>query len=226
MPIITFSSPKGGCGKTTSATILATELALKGVGVTIVDADPNRDVTYWSKLRGVPEHLDVISDVTEDNIIDVIEVASARSAIVVVDLEGMANLLVARAISFSDLVVIPIQGSDLDAKHAAQEIRQIRLQERTSRRLIPFTILLTKTSPALIGRTQKNLEARFAAQGVPIFATRLVEREAFKALFSYGGTLEGLDPKAVSNLPAAIANARAYVGEVVDTIRKTTVQAA
>jgi len=225
MPIITFSSPKGGCGKTTSATILATELALKGVSVTMIDADPNRDVTYWSRLRSVPTGLDVISDVCEDGIIDAIENASTRSAIVVVDLEGTANLLVARAISFSDLVVIPIKGSDLDAKHAAQEIRQIRLQERTARRAIPFGILLTMTSPALMPRTQRHLEARFAAQGVPLFSTRLAEREAFRALFSFGGTLDELDRKAVSNVDAAIGNARSYVGNIVEAVRTARVAA-
>jgi hypothetical protein len=33
--------------------------------------------------------------------------------------------------------------------------------------------------------------------------TRLHDREAFRSLFSYGGTLAGLSGKAVSNLPAA-----------------------
>ena len=30
MPVIVFASPKGGAGKSTSAVVLATELALKG----------------------------------------------------------------------------------------------------------------------------------------------------------------------------------------------------
>jgi septum formation inhibitor-activating ATPase MinD len=33
MPVIVFSSPKGGCGKTTAATLLATELAVRGASV-------------------------------------------------------------------------------------------------------------------------------------------------------------------------------------------------
>ena len=40
MPVITLSSPKGGAGKTTAATILASELAERGASVTIIDADP------------------------------------------------------------------------------------------------------------------------------------------------------------------------------------------
>jgi chromosome partitioning protein len=42
MPVIAFADPKGGFGKSTSAVLLATELAVKGASVTIIDADPER----------------------------------------------------------------------------------------------------------------------------------------------------------------------------------------
>ncbi len=41
MPVIAFANPKGGSGKSTSALLLATELAVKGASVTIIDADPS-----------------------------------------------------------------------------------------------------------------------------------------------------------------------------------------
>jgi len=159
MPVIVFSSPKGGCGKTTAATLLATELAQKGASVTVIDADPNRNVADWSKLPGAPEGLTVISDVTEETIVDQIEAASAKSAFVIVDLEGTANLLVSYAISFADFVVIPMQGSQLDAKQAGRQIRLIRAQERVVGRAIPFAVLFTRTSPAIMPRTQRHIEA-------------------------------------------------------------------
>jgi chromosome partitioning protein len=40
MPTISFIQPKGGAGKSTSALILAAELA-KGAQVIVIDADPN-----------------------------------------------------------------------------------------------------------------------------------------------------------------------------------------
>ena len=40
MPVITFANPKGGAGKTTTALILANELASKGAKISIIDADP------------------------------------------------------------------------------------------------------------------------------------------------------------------------------------------
>ena len=42
MPTIVFASPKGGAGKSTSAVVLATELAGQGATVAIVDAGAGR----------------------------------------------------------------------------------------------------------------------------------------------------------------------------------------
>ena len=47
MPIISFANPKGGAGKTTSALILATELAAKGAQVAIIDADPEKKASNY-----------------------------------------------------------------------------------------------------------------------------------------------------------------------------------
>jgi chromosome partitioning protein len=46
------------------------------------------------------------------------------------------------------------------------------------------------------------------------------EREAFRAIFSFGGTLESLDVSQVSNKDAAIRNARELAGEVLALLRQ------
>jgi hypothetical protein len=45
------------------------------------------------------------------------------------------------------------------------------------------------------------------------------ERDAFRAIFSYGGSLSDLDRAQVSNVPAAVANARAFAVEVLAILR-------
>jgi chromosome partitioning protein len=219
MPVIAFCSPKGGCGKTTAATIIATELAQRGTSVTIIDADPNRNVVDWTKLPGVPTGLAVVGEVSEETIVDEIEAASGRSAFVIVDLEGTASLMVAYATSMADLVVIPVQGSQLDAKQASRQMKLVRSQEKIAGRPIPFAVLLNRTNPAIQPRTQRFIEERFAELGVPVLRTRLYDREAFRALFSFGGTVAGLSDKGVSNLAAALANARELTAEVIERLR-------
>ena len=149
MPVITLSSPKGGAGKTTAATLLATELAERGARVTIIDADPNKNVVDWAKMPGLPDNMTVIGDVTEETIVDVIEEAASKTPFVVVDLEGTASLMVSYAISMSDFVVIPVQGSQLDAKQAARQMKLIKAQERIAGRAIPFAVLFTRSNPAI-----------------------------------------------------------------------------
>src|SRR4051794_31471048 len=130
MPTISFASSKGGAGKSTSAVLLATELAKHGTTVTIIDADPNQPVSRWGKKPNRPEALTVVSGVTEETLIDAIEDAAARTAFVIVDLEGTASLMVTQAMSRSDLVIIPTKGSALDAMEAIKVIKFIGRQER------------------------------------------------------------------------------------------------
>jgi chromosome partitioning protein len=48
MPLIAFSSLKGGCRKPTAATLLATVLAERGASVAVIDADPNKNAIDWA----------------------------------------------------------------------------------------------------------------------------------------------------------------------------------
>jgi chromosome partitioning protein len=219
MPTIVFASPKGGAGKSTSAVLLATELALKGAGVTVLDADPNKPVSQWARRAGCPENLTVIADISETTIIDEIETAAQKTPFVVVDLEGTASMMVAYAISRADMVIIPTQGSQLDAAEAAKAIKLIKQQEKAFHKKIPYAILFTRTSSAIRPRTLQHIQAEFRKHGVQAFETQIHEREAYRALFSFGGTLESLDRGHVSNLNAAIINARAFAGETISMLR-------
>jgi chromosome partitioning protein len=215
MPVIAFANPKGGAGKTTTALLLATELAAKGAAVAIIDADPEKWISQWSRLPGKPDNVTIIGDVTEDTVVDAIEAAERAAQFVIVDLEGTASLMVSNAIGMSDLVVIPIQGSSMDAKGGAKTIRLIRNQEKMSRRKIAHAVVLTRTGAAVTSRSLRNVAEQLQAGGIEIFATPIVERAAYRDLFDYGGTLSGLSGSQVSNLDKAIQNAREFAGEVI-----------
>lgn len=219
MPTIVFASPKGGAGKSTSAVVLASQLARGGAKVVVIDADPNRPVSKWARLEGRPASLSVVADVTEATVIDEIEAWAARVPFVVVDLEGTASMTVAYAISRADLVVVPVQGSQLDAAEAAKAIRLIRQQEKAFGRKIPHTVLFTRTSTVIRPRLLGHIRDELHAAGVPIMTAQMHEREAFRAVFSFGGTVDALPPAQVSNIPAAAANAGAFAAEIVALLR-------
>jgi chromosome partitioning protein len=220
MPTIVFASPKGGCGKSTSALVLAGELARNRAGVTIIDADPNRPVSRWAKRPGKPEGLVVIDDVIEETIIDRIEEAAQACAFVIVDLEGTASMMVGYAISRADLVIIPTQGSQLDAAEAVKALKLVRNMEKArDGKRIPAAVLFTRTSAAIKPRTLASIEAEFRGGGVRVLDTHMRERDAFRALFSFGGALADLDSAQVGNVKAAVANARALAEEVVGILK-------
>jgi chromosome partitioning protein len=226
LPTIALVNPKGGAGKTTVALVLGTALADRGASVTLVDADPNQPLTTWSKLGAVPGGLDVATDVNEDTIIDTIEAAAARSAFVIVDLEGTASVMVNYAISRANLALIPLQGSQLDASQATRAIKLIRKVNRGFGARVDYALVFTRTSKAIRPRTFKHIESELQQHEIPVLATHLFEREAYKALFSVGGTLNTLTPKEASNLDAARANAASLVKDVIERLRHAAREAA
>lgn len=224
MPTIVFVSPKGGAGKTTSALVLASQLA-RGANVTVIDADPNHPIATWAKGPNVPANLAVVSDADEENIMDKIEEAAAQTPFVIVDLEGTASKIVVMAVSQADFVIVPTQGSQLDAEQAGRAFRVIQQQEKIVRRTqpsykLPYAVLLTRTNSAIRTRTLAHIERGLIEAGIPVFNTELNEREAFRAMFSFRQPLEHLNPGEVANLDKAIANAEAFAQEVIATLRK------
>lgn len=219
MPTIVFVSPKGGAGKTTAALLLACELARR-TRVTVIDADPNHPIKSWAASADAPANLAVVADADEENIIERIEEAAAQTPFVVVDLEGTAAKIVLLAVSQADLVIVPTQGSQLDAEQAGRALKVIKQQEKMSRRAVPYRVLLTRTNPVIRTRTMGHIQRGLIEAGVPVFKAELNEREAFRAVFSFRQPLEKLDPAEVANLDKAIANAEAFAGEVVEMLRQ------
>jgi len=225
MPTIVFATPKGGTGKSTSAILLATELVNRGAAVAVIDADPNKPLSGWAKRSKIPPLLTVQSEVSEETIVDLIDEASQKSAFVIVDLEGTASMMASYATSRADLVIIPTQGSHLDAAESAKAIKMIQIQEKLFNRKIPFTVVFTRTSVAIRTRTFQSIEDQFASNNIPMLKTHIHEREAYRAIFSFGGMLKDLSENDVSNVKGAIINAHAYVGEVVALLKKQAVKA-
>jgi chromosome partitioning protein len=128
-------------------------------------------------------------------------------------------MTVASAISRADLVIIPCQGSQDDADEAVKTIRLINRQVKVLNRSIPFCVLYVRTSPAITPRTLRHIMGEFSKAGIDVFNTSLVDREAFRSIRSFGGTIDDLDPNQVSGIDKAVVNVRAFAAEVIAKIK-------
>lgn len=213
MPTIVFASPKGGAGKTTSSLLLGLQLS-KLYGVTMIDADPNHPITRWATGGNKPGNMEIVSDADEENIIERIEDAAAATPFVVVDLEGTASKIVLLAVSQADFVVIPTQGSELDASEASRAIRVVKQHEKMAKTTLPYAVLLTRTNAQIRTRNLSHIQKGLIDAGIPVLDSELNEREAFKSVFAFRETLDGLNPKDVANLDKARQNVEEFAAEL------------
>jgi len=189
-----------------------------GASVTVIDADPNRPIVDWRSGQSAL-NLTVIGDTAESTIIRQIRDEKARQQFVFVDLEGTASRLVSRAITQADLVLIPLQASGVDARQASKAVALIHEEEEAlGGRVIPFRVVLTRTSPIIKTRIEKEILASLHNADLPILRTALNERQAFKAIFVRRLALHELDPAQVNGLTEALENARTLVAELVDIL--------
>ncbi len=216
MPVISFANAKGGAGKTTAALLLATEVAERGKSVTIFDADPQKWISKWHELPNCNERISVVSEISPASITEQITDAVKASDYVIIDLEGTENLIVANALSVSDLVVIPIQGSSMDARGGAKILTMIAKLEKVVRHKIQHSVVLTRTNAAVTTRAMKAVQEFLAVKGIDVLSTPIVERAAYRDLFEFGGGLGDQEPKKIANLKKAKENAEMFAAEILE----------
>lgn len=220
MAVVSVMTTKGGAGKTTATLLLGTGLAAMGTKVCLIDADPNQPLVKWAAEAELPDTLSIIGDVTEENIIETIEEQSAKVSFVLVDLEGSANLSTGYAITSSDLILIPLQGSKLDADEAAKTLKFIMRQAKSTNREIPARVFWSRAPAAYQTRSGRDLGTQFEEAGIAFLTTRVVEREAFKGMVNYAATLETLTSEQVPSLDKARTNAANFIVEVVEILKE------
>lgn len=218
MPVIAFVTPKGGAGKTTATVLIAGELAERGHKVAVLDADPNQPLAAWGdKEIAPPKTITIIPDVDEEGMITTIEEAAEAYDWVLVDVEGSANLAATYAIAAADLVIIPAQKTQLDAKEAVRAIKMVRDAGKIVKTEIPFRLLFMRTNTRVMAGVQKAVQSAF--ENIPAFPVEVTERSAFQAIFAYGGTVRTLPKGAGGNLKNAQENVEAVVDAVIDALK-------
>ncbi|TSE04401.1 MULTISPECIES: ParA family protein [Aquimarina] len=220
MTTIVFATPKGGAGKTTSAFILACVFADKGKKVTIIDADPEHYLTEWEKDGGKVPNLSIVTNDSEKELINQIKEAKGISDLVIVDLEGTANLSILYSVAYADLVIIPTQRSKFDLRKAAETIKAVGSVAKQANRNILSALLITRTPAAIKSRGYRTMAKNIREKDITAFQIEINELEAFKAIFDYSKSLSQLNSSHVSNLESARRIAALFAAEVVQILKQ------
>lgn len=219
MATVAFISPKGGAGKTTAALLLALGLEERGHKVAMIDSDPNKPLVHWAEMPGKPHRISVHPAPSMHDVPAALREARRKEPDwVILDTEGSVRGALAFTALRLDMVITPLAGSQLEADQAIIANNLVRQYGVRAGHPLLHRALLTRVPAALKPRNLKLVIEQLREKGMEILPIPLIEKEAFRALFAHGGTLTNLAAHDVSGIPAAKANAEAYLDEVIGTL--------
>lgn len=238
MYVITFANPKGGSGKTTSAMLLAEQIALSGGRVAILDLDPNANILAWSQVRtkeGRAVPFAVHARPQADETVELIDALAESSDYLIIDLEGSKDQIVTFALSRTDLCVIPLDGSPMEARQAAAAVRLVQTTSNMIRTPIAYTLLFTRTNAAFQTTDERDVRQEMELNAIPTLSVRIAKRAPYTRIFRDGvllaelpdivqieheGKTASVRDKALKQVAGAIENARDYAQAVIHTLTK------
>jgi chromosome partitioning protein len=173
--IIALLNQKGGVGKTTLATHIAGDLALRGQQVVLLDADPQGSALDWTQRRsqqGLPRLFSTVGLARETLHQEAPELAR-RADHVIIDGPPRIAALARSALLAADCVLIPVQPSPYDLWASAEMVALIREAQVFRPALRAAFVINRRVSTTIIGR-----EARQAlAEQQPLPALRAEVRQ-------------------------------------------------
>jgi chromosome partitioning protein len=181
--IIGVLNRKGGVGKTTIAVNVAATLAVAGVRVLLVDADPQASALSWSSLRERDPLFAVVGMARATLHHDIPRIAAKFDAVIIDGGPGV-NDVGRAAILASDLVLIPVQPSPYDVWAAADTVQQIREARRFRPGLKAAFIINRKVANTTISRQAMITLAQ--SEDLPVLATALNQRVIYAESAAHG----------------------------------------
>lgn len=134
MQQILVMNSKGGCGKTTVTTNLASYFAREGFKTAIVDYDPQRSSLHWVKTRapGFAEIYGADAAPQKGGALRSIKMyVSADTQRIIIDAPaGVEGLVLQEMVRRADCIVIPVGPSSLDIHATADFVKDLLLVGR------------------------------------------------------------------------------------------------
>lgn len=207
---ISVVNTKGGVGKTTTAVHLATSLAKIG-STLLIDADPQASAASWAAWRReqailTPSPTTVC--LAGKAVFDEGKRLAANYDFTVVDAGGRDGAGLRAALLLSELAVVPIGASNLDAAAMTDLLEVVDLAKDFNPSLV-VRVLLMRLDPRTreTGKDAVDMLDFLKENGLHVFNSRVCERVAFRRAIGEGATVEelGKDQQASAEIAALLA---------------------
>lgn len=181
---------KGGCGKTTIATHLASSFAAMGMRTAIADCDRQRSALGWLKRR--PEQAAAIAGLDWSK--DLGEPPKGLDRLVIDAPAAMHHKDVESLIDIADVVVVPVLPGAFDQDATAHFLKKLSGVKAVRKNKRVVAIVGNRLRPGT--KAAEQLDVFFASLGFPVVA-RLRDSQIYPNLAAQGGSvLEGRDRRA------------------------------
>ena len=180
--VITFSNQKGGSGKSTLSANLAVLWSNSGYKVAVIDADPQKSLTYWLSERkkyygdddiGINFYNFDIRNLTEE-----VKKIKRKYDFIIIDSPPAITFETLQIIKASNGVFVPVQPSPLDLM-ATLPFLQIAREEKKK----PL-IILNRVMPRAKLTDAMILRLRYS--GAKIARSRISSKDIFAESFAVG----------------------------------------
>jgi chromosome partitioning protein len=179
--IVALLNQKGGVGKTTLATHIAGELAMRGQHVVLLDADPQGSSLDWTQRRsqqGLPRLFSAVGLARETLHQEAPELAR-RADHVVIDGPPRIAALARSALLAAERVLIPVQPSPYDLWASAEMVTLIREAQVFRPQLCAAFVINRRVSTTVIGREARQALADQPLPALPVLSSEVRQRIVF-----------------------------------------------
>ena len=180
--VIAFSNQKGGSGKSTLSANLAVLWSNSGYKVAVIDADPQKSLTYWLSERKKYYGADDIGinfyNFDIRSLVDEVKKIKRKYDFIIIDSPPAITFETLQIIKASNGVFVPVQPSPLDLM-ATLPFLQIAREERKK----PL-IILNRVMPR--AKLTEAMILRLRYSGAKIARSRISSKVIFAESFAVG----------------------------------------